>query len=117
MQRCRLFVAAGAAFLFLLMELAAAAQAAQPCDKAVARNRLGQLREALQRPESMAAMDAAKADFAQDQDFDNEANAKYLAAAMVYFKIERYLDGGAIAEACQFLAEADGLINQVVAGK
>jgi hypothetical protein len=90
---------------------------AQSCDESVARYRLDQLREALQRPESMAAMDAAKADYAADQHFDNERDARYLAAAAVYFKVEGQLEGGAVADACQFLEQADGLINQVLAGK
>lgn len=116
MQRRRQHIA-GAAFSFLVITLGTAAQAAPDCDESVARYRLGQLAEALQRPESMAAMDAAKADYAADQRFDNTRDARYLAAAAVYFKVERQLDAGAVAEACGFLQEADGLINQVLAGK
>ena len=65
----------------------------------------------------MAAMDAAKEDFAADQDFDNEDNAKFLAAAAVYFKAERQLDAGAVEETCQFLDQANGLIKEILAGK
>jgi hypothetical protein len=83
----------------------------------VARARLGQLGAALQRPESMAAMDAAKADFAADQHFDNERDARTLAAAAVYFKVEDHLEAGAVEDACLFLEQADGLINEVVAGQ
>jgi hypothetical protein len=115
MQRRRQHVA-GAVFSFLLTALGTAAHA-QTCDESVARTRLGQLGEALQRPESMAAMDAAKADFAADQDFDNESDARILAAAAVYFKVERHLEAGAVEDACLFLEQADGLINEVVAGK
>ena len=117
MQRRRRSIAVGAAFLLSLVTLAVPAGAAQPCDESVARYRLGQLKAVLQRPESMAAMDAAKADFAADQKFDDAHNTKILAAAAVYFKVERHLDAGAVGDACQFLEEADGLINEVVAGK
>ena len=68
------------------------------------------------RPIAMAAMDRAKMDYAQDQKFDNEHDAKYLAAAAAYFKAERELEGGAVDEACTFLKQADGLINQIIAG-
>ena len=116
MQRRR-HVVVGAVFGFLLTAPGTAAQAGPDCDESVARYRLGQLGEALQRPESMAAMDAAKADYAADQRFDNERDARYLAAAVAYFKVERQLDAGAVADACLFLEQSDGLINQVIAGK
>jgi hypothetical protein len=116
MQRRRLLVAAGAVFSIALMSLSNDANAAA-CDEASARARLATLKTALQRPESLAAIDAAKADFAVDQKFDNEHNAKVLAAAAVYFKAERHLDAGAVGDACLFLGQADALINEVVAGK
>ena len=106
-----------AVFSLLLMAINATAHAAQPCDESVARYRLGQLNDALQKPESMAALDAAKADFAADGDFDNERDARVLAAAAVYFKVERHLDAGEVEEACQFLEQADQLISEVVAGQ
>jgi hypothetical protein len=116
-KRRRLSWAAGAvSFLSLMALTTTTAQAAQPCDESIARYRLAQLQEALQRPESMARMDAAKMDFLQDQDFDNKQNAKYLAAASVYFKAEDHLNAGAVAEACQFLQQANGLINEILAG-
>ncbi len=114
MRRCRLLLAIGAALS--LTSLAGAARAAS-CDEAAARARLAQLQQALERPESLAAIDAAKADYAADQRFDNAHNARILAAAAVYIKIERRLDAGAIEDACLFLGQADALINEVVAGK
>ena len=117
MQLCRLLVAAGTVFSIALMSLSGTAIAAATCDETAARARLAALKEALQRPEALAAIDAAKVDFAADQKFDNEHNAKYLAAAAVYFKVERHLDAGAVGDACLFLGQADGLINEVVAGK
>ena len=117
MHLCRLLVAAGTVFSIALMPLSGTAIAAASCDETAARARLAALKDALQRPESLAAIDAAKADFAVDQKFDNEQNAKVLAAAAVYFKVERQLDAGAIGDACLFLGQADALINEVVAGK
>ena len=114
MQRRRLFLAVGA--VSILTSLVGPADAAS-CDEASARARLAVLKEALQRPESLAAMDAAKVDFAADHEFDNEHNAKVLAAAAVYFKVEDHLDAGAIGDACLFLGQADALIKEVVAGK
>jgi hypothetical protein len=113
MRRRRLLLAIGAA---LSISLASPAGAAS-CDAAAAEARLAALQQALQRPESLAAMDAAKADFAADQKFDNERNAKYLAAAAVYIKAKDHLDAGAVGDACLFLGQADALINEVVAGK
>jgi hypothetical protein len=116
MQRRRLFHAIGAALSISLISPAGAARAA-PCDAAAAKARLATLQQALQRPESLAAMDAAKADFAADQKFDNQHNAKVLAAAAVYIKVKEHLDAGAVGDACLFLGQADALINEVVAGK
>ena len=116
MQRRRLFAAAGAV-LSISLSLAGTVLADASCNESSARARLAALKEALQRPEALAALDAAKVDFATDQKFDNEGNAKYLAAAAVYFKVERHLDAGAIEDACLFLGQADGLINEVLAGK
>lgn len=107
----------GAAFSLALVSLAGAALADQPCDATSARARLDVLKAELQKPDSMAAMDAAKADFAADQDFDNEDNAKFLAAAAVYFKAERELDAGAVEDTCAFLDQANGLINEILAKK
>jgi len=117
MQRRRLFVAVGAVLSISLISVAGAAIADASCDETSARARLAALKDALQRPEAMEAIDAAKADFAADQKFDNEHNAKVLAAAAVYFKVERHLDAGAVGDACLFLGQADALINEVVAGK
>ena len=114
MPRRRSVLIGAALLLFLSAPVAFADEA---CTEATARARLSQLDDALQKPEAMAALDAAKADFAADGDFDNEANAKVLAAAAVYFKVERHLNAGAIEDACAFLDEADGLISEVVAGK
>ena len=105
---------AGAA-LSLLLAIGAGAEAAQPCSKSIARDRLDQLRAALMRPESLAAIDSAKADFAADEDFDNLRNARVLAAATLFFKVERHLDAGAVEEACLFLSQGRGLIDEVIA--
>jgi hypothetical protein len=99
------------------MGIAGTAWAADSCDEASARARLQALSDALQRPESLKALDAAKADFAADQHFDNEHDAKYLAAAAAYFKAERLLDAGAIGDACLFLGQADTLIDAIIAGQ
>ncbi len=116
MRRCRLLLATGAALSLSLASLAGAARASS-CDEAAARARLAQLQQALERPESLAAIDAAKADYAADQRFDNTHDAKILAAAAVYIKIERHLDAGAVGDTCRFLGQADALIDAVVAGK
>jgi hypothetical protein len=118
MQWRRSFLVIGAAFSISLTSPVSRAQAADAsCDAAAARARLAALKEALQRPASSAAIDAAKQDFAADQKFDNEHNAKYLAAAAVYIKLEDQLDAGAVGDACRFLGQADALINEVMAGQ
>ena len=114
MPRRRSVLTGAALLLFLSGSVAVAEEA---CTEATARARLSQLDAALQKPESMAALDAAKADFAADGDFDNERDARVLAAAAVYFKVERHLDAGEVEDACQFLEQADKLISEVVAGQ
>ena len=110
MRRRRLWVAVGAASLLLTLPGVARAS----CDEPSARDRLAVLKDVLQRSDSLAAIDAAKADFAADGHFDNPHNARVFAAAMAYFKVERQLDDGRIAEACAFLARAKRLIDEVV---
>lgn len=112
----RRWIATGAV-LSILLSASAHGVLGASCDEDSARARLQALKDALQRPEALAAIDAAKADFAADQDFDNVHDAKYLAAAAVYFKAERLLDGGAVSDACLFLGQADKLINEVIAGQ
>ena len=113
----RSLLAIGAILSISLTLSVGTAQAAASCDAEAARARLAALREALQRPESLAAIDAAKQDFAADQKFDNEHNARVLAAAAVYIKVEGQLDDGAVGDACLFLGKADALINEIIAGK
>jgi hypothetical protein len=115
LQRRRRAIAAGALLSLLLPACAAAADSS--CDEASARDRLAVLKDALQRPESLAAMDAAKADFAADGKFDNVKDAHVLAAAAVYFKVERELDAGSVDDACAFLAQAKPLIDEVLGRK
>jgi hypothetical protein len=118
LQWRRSFLAIGAALSISVTLSAGAARAADAsCDAAAARARLAALKAALQRPDSSAAIDAAKQDFADDQKFDNEHNAKYLAAAAVYIKLEDQLDAGSVGDACRFLGQADALINEIIAGK
>ena len=62
-------------------------------------------------------MDAAKADFAADGKFDNEKDARVLAAAAAYFKVEDHLNAGAVDEACQFLQQATRLFDEIIARK
>ncbi len=105
---------AGAAFLVLAVQ---GAEAAQVCSESIARDRLAQLKAVLTRPEALAAIDSAKADFAADGRYDNLRNARTLAAAALYFKTERQLDDGAVPEACLLLEQGRRLIDQVVAGQ
>jgi len=114
-MRWRRSVLIGAGLLLILS--GPVARADEACTEATARARLSQLDAALQKPKAIAALEAAKADFAADNDFDNEANAKVLAAAAVYLKVEREIDAGAVDDACAFLQQADALISEVVAGR
>ncbi len=114
MQRRRQIIA-GAVLSLVLTGSVAQAQAV--CSQSIARERLGALRKALMRPDSMAAMDAAKKDYAADERFDNEHDARYLAAATFYFKIEREYHDGDIQKLCLHLEQGRGLIDQVIAGK
>ncbi|WP_395020284.1 hypothetical protein [Dongia sp.] len=113
MTRRRLLLA-GAVLILLF---SGSAGATQLCSESVARERLAQLRQALTRPEAMAAIDSAKADFAVDGDYDNLRNARVLAAAKLYFKLESQLDAGDVAEACLLLGQGRSLIDGVVSGK
>ncbi|GAB2178075.1 hypothetical protein [Dongia sp. agr-C8] len=105
---------AGAALLLLSPH---GAEAAQLCSESIARQRLAELQATLMRPEAMAAMDSAKADFAADGDFDNLRNARTLAAARLYFKVEDRLDAGAVPDACLLLEQGRKLIDQVMTGQ
>jgi hypothetical protein len=113
MQRRRQIMA-GAVLPLLL---AGAAAQAVPCSESTARERLGQLRAALMRPDSMAAIDAAKKDYAADQHFDNEHDARYLAAAAFYFKVERAFQDKDGKQVCLYLEQGRVLIDEVIAGK
>jgi hypothetical protein len=105
-------VLAGAALLALAVH---GAEAAQLCSESIARERLATLKAALTRPEALAAMDSAKADFAVDGVYDNLQNARILAAAKLYFKVEGQLDAGAVEEACLLLEQGRKLIDEAVA--
>ena len=113
-MRRRRQIMAGAALPLLL---AGTAVQAAPCSESIARERLGELRKALMRPDSMAAIDAAKKDYAADQHFDNERDARYLAAAAFYFKVERAFQDGDGRQVCLYLEQGQGLIDEVIAGK
>jgi hypothetical protein len=105
------------AVLPLLLAFAGTAEATQLCSESIARGLLAQLKAALLRPESLAAIDSAKTDFAVDEDYDNLRNARVLAAAKLYFKVESQLDAGEVAEACLLLGQGRSLIDEVVSGQ
>jgi len=113
MQRRR-WISIGAVLLCLAP---ASAPADSICDEAAVRDALEHLAQALGTPKAQAAMQAARADFAADQKFDNEDDAKYLAAAAIYVKGSDDLDAGDIDDACRMLQNAGKLIDAVMAGR
>jgi len=52
------------------------------------------------KPSVRAKLEKAKAEWAEDQDFDDEDAARYLAAVALYHDISRNLGGDAIDDAC-----------------
>jgi hypothetical protein len=110
----RRWLAIGAVLACLLPSSAGADSA---CDESAVRDALQRLAAALRTPKAQAAMQAARTDFAQDQKFDDEDDAKYLAAAAIYVKGTDDLDAGDIDDACAILQNAGKLIRAVIAGQ
>jgi hypothetical protein len=113
-MRRRRWLSIGAVLLCLLPARAFADSA---CDESAVRDALERLADALGTPKAQAAMKAARADFAADQQFDNEGDAKYLAAAAIYVKGTDDLEAGAVDDACAMLQNAGKLIRAVIAGE
>ena len=111
----RRWLAIGAVLSILLTPIAAAADSA--CDESAVRDLLGRLADALGTPKAQAAMKAARADFDDNQQFDDEENVKYLAAAALYIKAKNNVDAGAVDDACALLQNAGKLIHAVIAGE
>lgn len=95
----------------------ASASADSACDEPAVRDALEHLADALGTPKAQAAMKAARADFAANQQFDNEDDAKYLAAAAIYVKGTDDLAAGDVDDACAMLQNAAKLIRAVIAGE
>jgi len=114
MRRRRLTMA-GAAFLVALAPAAALAESV--CDESAVHDALSRIADALGKPKAQAAMKAARDDYAADQHFDNEDDAKYLAAAALYIKGKDDLAAGDVDDACAMLQNADKLISDVIAGR
>jgi hypothetical protein len=114
MRRCR-WPSIGATLLLALAPVGAAAESA--CDQSAVRDALARLSDALGKPRAQAAMQAAEADYAADQRFDDEDDVRYLAAAALYVKAKDDLDAGAVDDACALLQNAGKLIAAVIAGR
>lgn len=114
-MRWRRRLAAGTALLFGLAPMIAAAESA--CDESAVREVLERLSDALGRPKAQAAMKAAREDYAADQQFDDQENVKYLAAAAIYVKASDDLNAGAVDDACAILQNAGKLVHAVIAGQ
>ncbi len=77
------------------------------------RDRLAKLLDALHKPEIRAKMDAAKKDWDEDGDFDDEQGATYLIAAAAWHDIDRNLHAGAEA-ACEVMMKHEPIIKAVL---
>ena len=85
------------------------------CNESTVRARLAQLEDVLRQPKVQAKMSAAQKDWQEDQDFDDEGNAKYLALAAAYLSMKRNFDAGAIeGGACDILTRTDPLVQNVL---
>src|SRR6185369_9656303 len=113
-MRRRRWISIGAAFLCVL---STGALADSVCDESAVRDAMERLAHALGTPKAQAAIEAARADFAADQKFDNEDDAKYLAAAAIYVKGTDDLAAGDIDDACRMLQNAGKLIRAIIVGK
>jgi hypothetical protein len=113
-MRRRRWLAIGAVFSVLLPTGAAADSA---CDALAVHDLLDRMAEALGTPKAQAAMKAARDDYADNQQFDDENNVKYLAVAAVYVKAKDDLDAGDVDDACAILQNAGKLIHAVIAGE
>jgi hypothetical protein len=109
------WITTGAVLSILLTPSAAAAGSA--CDESAVRDLLSRMADALGTPKAQAAMKAARADYDEDQRFDDEENVKYLAAAALYIKAKDDVDAGAVDDACALLQNAGKLIHAVIAGE
>jgi hypothetical protein len=113
-MRWRRWLSIGAALLFLSPVTVRADSA---CDAPAVHDALEHLADALGTPKAQAAMKAARADYEADQQFDNEDDAKYLAAAAIYVKGTNDLAAGDVDDACAILQNAGKLIRAVIAGE
>jgi hypothetical protein len=85
------------------------------CTESTVRARLAELEDALRQPKVQAKLSAAQKDWQEDQDFDDEENAKYLAVAAAYLSMKRNFDAGAIdGGACDILTRTDALVQSVL---
>jgi hypothetical protein len=89
------------AFLAVTMmaSLAPAALAAD-CNEAILQEVVDQANDDLAKPSVNLALVRAQQDFAQDQDFDNDSDAVYMAAAANVIEVERHLKAGYVDQAC-----------------
>jgi hypothetical protein len=111
----RRWIAIGAVLSILLTPIAATADSA--CDESAVRDLLSHMAQALGTPKAQAAMQAARADYDEDQKFDDQDNVKYLAVAALYIKAKDDVDAGAVDDACALLQNAGKLIHAVIAGE
>jgi hypothetical protein len=101
------FLPAAMAFLALV----ASAQAETACNEKLVRDRLAAMEEAFRQPDMQAKLSAAQKDWLDNNDFDDEASAKYLGAVAAYHSIKRNFDGGSLDGACEILTRSDPMVK------
>ena len=102
----------------LLIAIAVSAAVADtPCDMASAAKQYNDLLGMLDNPDGRATLDAARADFAEDQDIDSQKNEDYLALLATTYDLSRSLNAGDVEGACQALARQKARISRVRSGE
>ena len=98
----------------LLTSVGGDADADETCNADTVGDRLAQLEHAFRQPKVRAGMAAAKQDWDEDQDIDNEEGFKYLGAVAAYHDIKRNFDAGAVEDACKLMSGSDAMVQSVL---
>ena len=107
-------VSLAAAMFMASLAFAAAAQADTACNEKVVRDRLAAMEAAFRQPDMQAKLSSAQKDWLDNNEFDDEASAKYLGVVAAYHSIKRNFDGGSVDGACEILTRSDPMVKTVL---
>ena len=84
------------------------------CTEKTVEDRLAALENAFRKPDMQTKLSAAKKDWVEDSDFDNNDNAKYLGTVAAYHDMKRNYNAGAVDGACESLMRTDAMVRGVL---